>query len=292
MEKKHFMKGSACPLQLDLFAQAECAVPAPAASARTAPAHAASAPAAPAKPIYAPVTSLHALSFQELPSQVLARDLSAHLGLPVSLRMNCNQRTMLSCKRKTSGLEVRMHRMFLLADARMRKALGDYLGRRCKRASRQLNAFIREQLPKFPSLPKPTKPLRAQGQHHDLQDIFTRLNQAHFDNQIEASIGWASIPRRRARSSVRLGVYEHERRQIRVHPSLDSLEVPLFYVEFVVFHEMLHQLFVPTGPTARRCLHSRAFRAREKTFPAFAMAMEWEKAKLNKVLFKRPKPSV
>ena len=268
------MQHLACAVQLDLFAQAGLE------KTQT-----------PAKPVSAPVTSLHALSFQELPSQVLARDLSQRLGFPVSLRMNCNQRTMLSCKRKTFGLEVRMHRMFLQADLRMRKALGDYLGRRCKRASRQLNAFIREQLPKFPSPPKPAKPLRTLGRHHDLQDIFTRLNREHFDNQIVASIGWSPAPKRKARSSVRLGVYEHERRQIRLHPGLDSLEVPLFYVEFVVFHEMLHQVFVPTEKTARRNLHSRAFREREKSFPAFEMATAWEKAKLKKVLFRRPKTS-
>lgn len=268
------MKSGALPFQLDLFATAEL-----------------QEAKAPSRPVSAPVTSLHALSFQELPSQVLARDLSAHLGIPVSLRMNSNQRTMLSCKRKSFGLEVRMHRMFLSADARMRKALGDYLGRRCKRASRQLNAFIREQLPKFPVPAKPAKALRTLGCHCDLQEVFARLNREHFDNQIVASIGWASAPRRRARSSVRLGVYEHERRQIRVHPSLDNPEVPPFYVEFVVFHEMLHQLFVPLEQTARRCLHSGAFRAREKSFPAFAMAMAWEKSKLNKVLFRRPKTS-
>jgi len=274
MEKEDFMKQGACPAQLDLFAKAdfeELKVP--------------------TQPVSVPVTSLHALSFQELPSQILARDLSLRLGVPVSLRVNCNQRTMLSCKRKTFGLEVRMHRMFLQADSRMRKALGDYLGRRCKRASQQLNAFIREQLPRFPSPPKPAKPLRTLGRHHDLQEIFVRLNREHFENQIVASIGWAPVPRRRARSSVRLGVYEHERKQIRVHPSLDNPEVPPFYVEFVVFHEMLHQLFVPLEQTARRCLHSGAFRAREKSFPAFAMAMAWEKSKLNKVLFRRPKTS-
>jgi hypothetical protein len=266
------MKSGVCPTQLDLFAEVELRET-----------------ALPAKPVSVPVTSLHALSFQELPSQVLARDLSARLGVPVSLRMNHNQRTMLSCKRKTFGLEVRMHRMFLVADSKMRKALGDYLGRRCKRASRQLNAFIREQLPKFPAPPKPTKPLRTLGRHYNLQEVFDRLNQEHFETPIVASIGWAHVPKRKARSSVRLGVYEHERRQIRVHPCLDSPEVPLFYLEFVVFHEMLHQLFVPTEKTTRRCLHSGAFRAREKSFPAFAMAMDWEKAKLNKVLFRRPR---
>jgi len=262
-------------MQLHLFAQAEDA-PEKASAAST-------------KPASAPVTSLHALSFQELPSQVLARDLSQRLGVPVALRMNCNQRTMLSCKRKTFGLEVRMHRMFLQADLRMRKALGDYLGRRCKRASRQLNAFIREQLPKFPSPPKPVRPLRTLGRHYNLQDIFARLNREHFDNQIVASIGWAHVPKRRARSSVRLGVYEHERRQIRLHPCLDNPEVPLFYIEFVIFHEMLHQLFVPEPKAARRCLHSRAFREREKSFPAFEKAMAWEKAGLNKVLFHKPR---
>ncbi|MCL2012704.1 MAG: hypothetical protein FWG75_07965 [Cystobacterineae bacterium] len=265
------MKSSATPLQLELFA---------------------SGPPEVTKPLkVALINSMQALSFQELPSQVLARELSARLGFPVCLLLNSNQRTMLSCKHKAAGLEVRMHRMFLSADLRTRKALGDYLGRRCKRASRQLNAFIREQLPKFPSPPKAAKPLRALGKHYNLQEIFTRLNQLYFDNQIVASVGWAQVPKRKARSSLRLGVYEHERKQIRIHPSLDSPEVPPFYVDFVVFHEMLHQRFAPTEASARRCLHSRAFRAHEKSFPAFTLAMAWEKAKLNQVLFRRtPKP--
>jgi len=267
------MRSGTCPLQLDLFATL--------------------APLAPTKPATLkppPITSLHALCFQELPSQVLARDLSTRLGLPVCLRVNSNQRTMLSCKRKAAGFEIRLHRMFLSADPRTRKALGDYLGGRCKQANRQLNAFIKEQLPKFPSPPKTHKPLRTLGKYFDLQEIFNRLNQQHFDNQIAASVGWAQMPKRKARTSLRLGVYEHERRQIRVHPSLDNPEVPLFYVEFVLFHEMLHQLFVPVEQTARRCLHSKAFRVREKSFPKFAQAVAWEKAQLNQVLFRRAKP--
>ncbi|MCL2627063.1 MAG: hypothetical protein FWD46_09695 [Cystobacterineae bacterium] len=264
------MESSVCPLQLDLFATL------------------AAEPTKPAAALSAPIHSVQALCFQELPSQVLARDLSVRLGLPVALRINCNQRTMLSCKRKAAGLEVRLHRMFLGADVKTRKALGDYLGRRCKRASRQLNAFIREQLPKFPPPPPAAaKPLRTRGAYYDLQEIFGRLNQQHFNNQIVASVGWAQMPKRKARSSLRLGVYEHERKQIRVHPSLDNPEVPPFYIEFVLFHEMLHQLFVPAEKTARRCLHSGAFRAREKSFPEFARAMAWEKAKLNQVLFRR-----
>ena len=34
-------------------------------------------------------------------------------------------------------------------------------------------------------------------------------------------------------------------RAIRIHPALDREEVPVFYVEFVVFHEMLHQVVPP-----------------------------------------------
>ena len=120
--------------------------------------------------------------------------------------------------------------------------------------------------------------------------MFDALNDAYFQGSIRAQIGWGRMPMRRRRKSIRLGVYDHQTREIRIHPALDRPEVPAFFVEFIVFHEMLHQLFPSSGEdgaprgSSRRVHHPRAFRDREKAFPLYATALRWEKENLRLLL--------
>jgi len=55
-------------------------------------------------------------------------------------------------------------------------------------------------------------------------------------------------------------------------------------VEFIVFHEMLHQLFPSSNRAGRRVHHPRAFRDREKAFPYYSSAIRWEKRNLRVLL--------
>ena len=114
--------------------------------------------------------------------------------------------------------------------------------------------------------------------------IFDRVNADHFQGGIQAKIGWGRMPGRRRRKSIRLGVYDHQTREIRIHPALDRPDVPAFFVEFIVFHEMLHQLFPSASKSGRRVHHPRAFRDREKAFPFYDAALRWEKQNLRVLL--------
>ena len=92
------------------------------------------------------------------------------------------------------------------------------------------------------------------------------------------------MPGQRRRKSIRLGVYDHQTREIRVHPALDRPEVPAFFVEFIVFHEMLHQLFPSSNGPGRRVHHPRAFRDCERAFPLYEAAITWERENLRALL--------
>ena len=72
-----------------------------------------------------------------------------------------------------------------------------------------------------------------------------------------------------------MGAYYHETRTILIHPALDRAEVPRYFVELVVFHEMLHQA-VPQerSETGRRNIHSDEFRRREALFRDFERAFD------------------
>lgn len=109
------------------------------------------------------------------------------------------------------------------------------------------------------------------GEFYNLEEIFARLNAAYFqDNLPKPALTWS------ARQTYRiLGHHDATHETIVISKSLDDRKVPLYVVEFVVFHEMLH-IFYPTIHRAgRHYNHTPQFRRHEKKFAHFAEAEKW-----------------
>jgi hypothetical protein len=218
-------------------------------------------------------------------AESLAWKLSADLGIPVRLSVTDNRSTMVSFRRGANVLQLRLHHMFLDAPEPVVRAVADYAGRGHRGAGGLLDEYIRGQQPRIRQFRRESDAdLNPQGRCFDLQSIFEAVNRTYFQDGIQARIGWGRMPPRRRRKSIRLGVYDHQTREIRIHPALDRPEVPAFFVEFIVFHEMLHQLFPSTGRGGRRVHHPRAFRDREKAFPHYGAALRWERENLGVLL--------
>ncbi len=66
-----------------------------------------------------------------------------------------------------------------------------------------------------------------------------------------------------------MGSYSVEDRLIRIHRSLDREFVPRFFVAWIVFHEMLHQVHDIRVKNGRREFHSKEFLADEAMYEAF-----------------------
>jgi len=214
----------------------------------------------------------------------LARQLSRDLNIAVRLSVTDNRSTMVSFRRLQSNLRLRLHHMFLDAPEPVVRAIADYAGRGERKAGPVLDDFIRGCQPLIRQERDPDAPLNPYGRRFDLSEIFSRLNQTYFQGSIRAEIGWGRMPFKKRRRSIRLGLYDHQTREIRIHPSLDRREVPAYFVEFIVFHEMLHQLFPSSSRSGRRVHHPRGFRDREKAFPYYASALQWEKRNLRVLL--------
>ena len=214
----------------------------------------------------------------------LARQLNAFTGQPVRLAVTDNRSTMVSYHRGARVLAIRVHHMFLDAPERVVRAIAQYAATSQPAAGKILDGYIKAEQTRIRQARREGEQLEARGRCFDLRDIFARLNQTLFADGIRARIGWARAPIRRRRKSIRLGVYEPQTREIRIHPALDSPDVPLFFVEFIVFHEMLHQLFPSARPDGRNVHHPRAFRDREKKFPQYDLALQWEKQHLKQLL--------
>lgn len=217
-------------------------------------------------------------------ADALARRIAAELGSMVRLVVNDNRSTMVSYHREQGELTLRLHHMFLDAPEPVVKALADYAGRGRRHAGQLIDAFVQDSEEKIRAGTRRPDALQSVGKCFDLHQIFARLNQTHFQGGIRARIGWGRGVTRRRRKSIRLGVYDHAAREIRVHPALDKPDVPLFFVEYIVFHEMLHQLFPSARHDGRHVHHPRAFKDREKAFPLFSAALEWEKQHLARLL--------
>src|SRR5262249_1208886 len=128
----------------------------------------------------------------------------------------------------------------------------------------------------------------ARGAVHNLEDIFSTLNREYFAGLIDAQITWGQKPPARARRgrriSMKMGSYSVEDRLIRIHPSLDRPFVPRLFVEWVVYHEMLHQKHDIPLVRGRRQFHTREFLAEEARFAHYHQARLWEHENFDKLL--------
>ncbi len=223
----------------------------------------------------------------------LARRIRAHLDRgQVHVTLTDNRYTMISVRRAARGhgprrYEVRLHCMFVDADPVITRALARYVVDNDREASRVLGDFIdaNQEVVRGRTRKSPTQLILTAGDHHDLRTIFDELNARYFDGTIEAAITWgARTGRPKRRHSIKMGSYSVEERLIRIHRSLDRALVPRFFVEAIVFHEMLHQVHDIKVKNGRREFHSKAFLADEMRFERYLEARVWERANLDALL--------
>jgi hypothetical protein len=120
---------------------------------------------------------------------------------------------------------------------------------------------------------------------HDLAAMRARLCRLHFDGDIDVPVLWGRAAR--GRWSMTFGSYDFERRIVRVHPRLDHLDVPAFFVEAVIFHELLHHVLGFERQNGRRVMHSTRFRELEARYEHFQLARQWQKENLQRLLGRR-----
>ncbi len=130
-------------------------------------------------------------------------------------------------------------------------------------------------------------PFSHEGKYFDLKDIFDRLNARYFAASPlqDYTITWGRRRKLAPREYFVFGTIQEDDRIIRIHPRLDALFVPLWFVEYVVYHEMLHSV-VPDEPApgGRRCVHTAEFYRRERLFQHYRRARRWEDENLARFL--------
>jgi hypothetical protein len=223
----------------------------------------------------------------------LERRIRAHLSRGrVQVTLTDNRYTMISVRRIGRAqpgrrYEVRLHHMFADADPVITRALATYISDNDAEASRVLGDFIDANGDHVRGRARrtPTQVIFTAGEHYDLRQIYDDLNTRYFNDRIDAAITWgARTGRPRRRNSIKMGSYSVEDRLIRIHRSLDRAFVPRFFVAWIVFHEMLHQVHDIRVKNGRREFHSKEFLADEVQFEQYEQARSWERQHLDAIL--------
>jgi hypothetical protein len=217
------------------------------------------------------------------------RFLAAHPG-PVMLSITDNRHAMITYSVRKSVLQVRLHHMFLSSPARVLDALVRYVVRDDREASVLVGQYIDVNDRLLARRSRRNIELTTQGTHHDLLKIVDDLNRRYFEGGAKPLVTWGTSvkPVSGKRKTIRLGSYNAIDRLIRLHPVLDRAWVPKYFVEFVLYHEMLHYRFPMTartmGGSGRRAIHPPEFLEQERRFRHFERATAWEKKNLSRLL--------
>ena len=226
----------------------------------------------------------------ELRRARLERRIAARLGGGrLALVITDNRHTMISVRREKGLYRLRVHRMFLEAEDQVTVALAAYVDRNDKDASLRLGRFIdgHQHVIRRSRRSSPPIAIETRGEIFQLQEIFDDLNSRYFRGAIEARITWGQRPRdtrRRRHNSIKMGSYSVEDKLIRIHPSLDRPFVPRNFIEWIVYHEMLHQKHDIPVVGGRRQFHTPAFLAEEAAFEHYDASRRWERENLNRLL--------
>lgn len=208
----------------------------------------------------------------------LVEEFARYRGLfrgPVQIRVHEKKSSYLSVRKSRGTLCVEVHKLFEEAPSPVLEALVRY----CLRGDRTALVPIKQMASLYFNEQRiQPKKLKRKGEHYDLAEIYERVKAAFFDPSFEADIGWSERKWRGKLRSVTFGCYDRQAGQIRIHPLLDNPQVPLYFLEFIVYHEMLHAVCKPEIDSAGRAkVHTEEFRKREREHPFFAAAKRWEK---------------
>lgn len=192
---------------------------------------------------------------------------------PVELVLTNNCGRVLSFRSRGASIVLRLSRVFLSAPAEVLLEAASFIRRRGG-PTPAMNRFLRSV---EPAPARRRARAVTKGAHHDLEAAFERVNGEYFGGVVEASITWSRMQRGRVRRRT-LGSFCARSSTVRINPVLDNPEVPEVFLDFIVYHEMLHSCVEIREKGGRRVVHSREFRQRERMFRGYEEATRWEKA--------------
>lgn len=115
--------------------------------------------------------------------------------------------------------------------------------------------------------------LGAKGHVRNLEDSFNRVNIRYFSGQLKKPIlTWSE-----ERTHHILGHEDSAMNTVVISKSLDRRNVPIYVLDYIMYHELLHIKHGTAYKNGRKHVHTEEFRADEKKFIWYRAAEEWLK---------------
>jgi len=204
--------------------------------------------------------------------------LTKNTGETVSLVVTDNSTSMLSVKKKGKSVFVRLHWIFLNAENDVIREIAEFIKSR-RGGTPLIRKFIRNNIHFLKKKSSRPANIIHRGVYYDLREIFDSLNDKYFRGRMTSPIRWGKKHSRKAVKKRTLGSYSSSTDTIIINPFLDTRNVPRYFLEFIVYHEMLHSgmYMEETKKNNRRSVHSSEFKKRERLFEHYDKAVSWEK---------------
>ncbi|MCC8115969.1 MAG: hypothetical protein LIP18_02245 [Planctomycetes bacterium] len=211
----------------------------------------------------------------------LQDELSRRTGLAVMLFLNSNRRRMVSARQRGPGaVEVRLQRAFLDSPDDVLSELAQLiLGRHTDKLA--LRRFIDSAFRENPEQGRPRRQVgvdRQVSSHHDIERYARDLNDIYLGGRSTARVVWGRKGKRRSRRSIRFACYDPERNLVIMNRKLDSAAIPAYFVEYVLFPEMLPEVLGSGArPDGRRDGPGSLLQLMDSTYPDSDQARRFER---------------
>jgi len=196
---------------------------------------------------------------------------------PVEIVLTNNRTSIVSFKKERGRIVLRLQRLFAEAPPEVILEIAELIKRPSIKTPLVHDFFRRNQW-RVRKKPRTRGRAEPEGKVYNLREIFNRLNRKYFSDEIDAVITWGKRSPKKAVRKRTLGSYNPETGTIRINPVLDCAGVPEFFVEYIVFHEMLHAAVgISRDRNGRRAIHTPEFKERERLFKDYRKALQWER---------------
>ena len=178
------------------------------------------------------------------------------------------------------SITLRVHPLVLDTDRQTQRLLVEFIRHPRRDVQRRIQRRLISQIDA--PLLRPDQQIQhgRLGRVHNLQLLYEKVNRRYFRGRVKVEAIWGRACRGKRRCSIDFGSYERSKKIIRISPALDRRWVPSFFVEYILFHEMLHAVIRFRRHGARQLLHPPEFLERERRFRFYHAATRWERANL------------
>ncbi len=207
-------------------------------------------------------------------SNILIHELQKSTGFKIDLTLTNNKSRMISFKKKWRTIYLRLNENIFPLPEGFIKSLALWI----KKPNGKVPDVIRERIDSVcRAVPANVRSRQITEKHdgsfYNLKDLYDRVNAEYFHGTIEAKISWGRDTSKKRVKSRRLGSYKFRSNLIVIHPILDKKKVPVWVVEFIIYHEMLHS----QQTEDKKRYHDKEFRDFEKQHSDYERTIRWRK---------------